>query len=246
MAVSSVAAVLLCTIICGAVANDAVISPKVPANSVNVLVTGFGPFLNYTHNPSQAVAENLDKTCSSFPDYPIQVCYEGWVLDVNHDGSSKVANEISGREQLKWGAIIHCGLEDSAKGLKLETVAANILAKDNSSSPDEPVEPGDPFICPTTANLNRINLPHLFSYTNINANDTKESWSRDAGSYYCNETYFRTCNTVRKEQIRGAYSNEMIPVMFVHLPSTDTMSIEMDTMLVSRIATVLVNSVLTS
>ena len=50
-------------------------------------------------------------------------------------------------------------------------------------------------------------------------------WSRDAGSFYCNELYYRTLSRIRKEKwlrCRGA----LVPSIFIHLPPLKRMKLE--------------------
>lgn len=43
--------------------------------------------------------------------------------------------------------------------------------------------------------------------------------SRDAGTYYCNEIYYRTVWAVRKHGILQSGASKLLPVIFVHIPS---------------------------
>jgi len=63
-----------------------------------VLMTGFGPFLNFTTNPSEQVAHNLNRTCSNLPAThvhgPVRVCIDALILDVNQTGAHTVFNML--------------------------------------------------------------------------------------------------------------------------------------------------------
>ena len=54
-----------------------------------VLVTGYGAFDSMTDNPSQMVALELNGTCTN------GLCIEGWVLSVDTQGASRVAQTLT-------------------------------------------------------------------------------------------------------------------------------------------------------
>lgn len=64
------------------------------------------------------------------------------------------------------------------------------------------------------------------------------TWSRDAGAYYCNEIYYRTLYAIRNQSPDA----KLIPVLFVHLPATEVLSIDEDLMLIRDIGTILVSA----
>jgi hypothetical protein len=109
--------------------------------TLKVLVTGFEPFLDYDENPSGDVAKAISGTCV---DYALsrrkllttlQICFDGIVLPVNTTGASVVADMLNSGEPFPYDAVLHLGLEDIAKGLKLETFAINQLAEYDSEVP---------------------------------------------------------------------------------------------------------------
>jgi hypothetical protein len=157
---------------CFAVASCAVQHQK------RVLLTGFLPFDQYPVNPSGDVSRQLNGTCST--QQTETVCFDGLVLPVNVSGSSLVALMIEaaadGRRDFAYDAVVHMGLEDVAKGLKLETFALNQAVPQNAtfgarplaatclnnSDYDQPTAPpavaGAPCELPTTADLGRLAL----------------------------------------------------------------------------------------
>jgi hypothetical protein len=185
-------------------------------NSARVLVTGFEPFGGYDYNPSGDVALALAGTCMNYTymnkDNTIEnvhTCFDGWVLPVDSAGSSRVANVLTSGEPFPYDAILHLGLEDVAKGLKLETFALNQLAEPDGSEPQgsvcltnsnydqptaPPAVPGAQCELPTTANLGRLSLEEalVFAAPRGSIADAsrlerlevclREAWSRDAGS----------------------------------------------------------------
>jgi pyrrolidone-carboxylate peptidase len=229
-----------------------------------VLVTGFGPFLGYEVNPSGDVAAALNGRCLPYRD--LKVCFDGIVLSVDEAGANTVSDMLlSG--VASWDAVLHLGLEDSAKGLKLETFAVNQLAEPtegasaegatclNNSNYDQPTGvPAVPFAScemPVTADLGRLSLEealvfslddncrgngqcrdinHLISMLNNDATAAMlnkcltEAWSRNAGTYYCNETLFRTLQAIRSHRIRVA-SGSLMPAVFTHLSNYTYLSV---------------------
>ena len=104
--------------------------------SSTVLVTGYESFLNYTfENPAELVAEALNGTCNN------RICYTGWRLPVTREGAKRPAALAVGPDGgSHFDAIIHLGLEDAARGLRVETAAANVLASSTSEEEQAPIE----------------------------------------------------------------------------------------------------------
>ena len=135
-----------------------------------------------------------------------------------------------------WDAVIHLGLEVSSKGLRIEVAAANVRAIERGApgsgrwsaeipcnktgSPYEEIHPAAPCLLATTTPLDRI----LMDDGPIPPTPV-ELWSRDAGSFFCNEAYYRTLHTIRSQRLRparrdvGRPTHELLPAVFIHLPS---------------------------
>ena len=154
-----------------------------------VLVTGFLPFNQYPINPSGDVSRQLNGTCSVLPIG--NVCFDGLVLPVNVTGSSLVSlmieDAVKGGRDFAWDAVVHMGLEDIAKGLKVETFALNQAVPDNTtfgmhylaasclnnSDYDQPTAApavaGAPCELPTTVDLGRLMLDEALRATTVSA-----------------------------------------------------------------------------
>ncbi|KJE93556.1 hypothetical protein CAOG_04325 [Capsaspora owczarzaki ATCC 30864] len=233
-----------------------------PPGAFQVLLTGFGPFMNYTTNPSQLVAEALHDQCAQFRadnvvKHDYAVCFRTMVLPVADNGSVAVASYLSKfteatADRIPYDVIIHMGLEDAAKGLLFETIGFNQRA--NASTPG-PIQPGGPTLLPTTVNLGHVRIPELYSLaerrlgrplatdaalkvnpTRFSANDTTEAWSRDAGTFYCNETLYRTLYQLRSRNLCRSPAFALIPAMFVHLPELTVMSTDAASSLITELA----------
>ena len=234
---------------------------------LRVLVTGYGAFDNMTTNPSQAVALELNGTCMN------GMCIEGWVLSVDTHGASRVAQALTARYRAvgsatAWDAIIHLGLEASSKGLRIELAAANVRAVlrgepgagawsaevpcNKSGTPWDEIIPGAPCLLASTAPLDQMTMqdgpsPPL----------PLELWSRDAGTFFCNEALYRTLHAVRSLRLRSALSAKaqgaamtkpggsqpparLLPAVFIHLPTVENAAAAMSTAFVRRAAELMV------
>mmetsp|Transcript_26563 Transcript_26563/g.39452 ORF Transcript_26563/g.39452 Transcript_26563/m.39452 type:complete len:325 (+) Transcript_26563:36-1010(+) len=263
-------------------------SASFPLKETRVLVTGFEPFSGYDQNPSGDVADSIHGKCTDFKSHHtenakyIRVCFEGLVLPVNSTGSSSVADMLHRGDSVHYDAVLHLGLEDSAKGLKLETFGINHQADGSLNShgisesclsntdADEnigtPAVPGAECQLPTTADMGRLSLEEALVYAlDVQCTDPRhgkircksagevlrsqnipgilklrlrkhllEVWSRDAGTFFCNETLFRTLHAIRTLSLR-VRSGALMPALFTHLPSYEHMSLHEMTLLVEHI-----------
>jgi len=127
-------------------------------DTYHVLITGWGPFLNFSFNPSMHLALHMKGRCTEErtenPWATFRVCWTGIVLPVNRTGVMVVEDML--KRGVRYDAILHTGLENVAKGLKLEVVAANFRANDTGGPSTHPAIKGSPFIEPTTAHLGRL------------------------------------------------------------------------------------------
>ena len=166
-----------------------------------VLVTGFEPFGAHKVNISGEVAMSLNgKTCRG-------ITIESHILTVDERGSKLVAKMLGER---KFSAIIHLGLAENAKWPRIETRARDILdfrIPDNSGRQERETTitgQGDLFstINPEDWDIDRmIDKPRL---------------SNDAGEFLCNETLYRSLNTIKNK-------NET-PCFFLHLPLSEKLT----------------------
>jgi len=206
-----------------------------------ILITGYEAWGDLSHNPAEDVARSLHLQCAG--KYRI----ESWTLPVSETGARRTADLLESRtEEAPWVAIIHLGFESAAKGLKLEVVAINVRAQHPrlqepggaeaigeqeldkqgrcSARADSEIERDAPCLLATTAPLGLLDFP-LIQETNA-TQETVEMWSRDGGTFYCNEVYFRTLHVVRRKALmphlgRGAPPGALLPVVFVHLPPAE-------------------------
>ncbi|CAM9210698.1 unnamed protein product [Ectocarpus sp. 8 AP-2014] len=210
----------------------------------DVLVTGYEPFLDHLVNPAQSVAGSLNGTCDTvYLTHPrtMRLCYEGVSVPVTAEGSGWAARQLE-ETPTRWDGIIHLGFESSAKGLRLETIAANVKTSDDyhylwnsdipcqkEGTPFEYIREGSPCILPTTAPVSFLDLHDLAELLQDGGHAdlvTLETWSRDAGAYYCNEMFYRTLHAIRELGTPSVDGSSLIPAMFVHLPAVAVMGLD--------------------
>tara|TARA_B110001452_G_scaffold264043_3_gene266398 strand:- start:551 stop:1474 length:924 start_codon:yes stop_codon:yes gene_type:complete len=158
-----------------------------------VLVTGFEAFGNHQTNISGEVA--LSVSGEVIRNHAI----ESIVLPVDENGSKIVSKMVKER---KFAAIIHIGLAENAEWPRIEVLAKDELdfrIPDNSGR-----QVRDSSI---TGNGN------LLSTINVHDWDIKKmidspTISEDAGEFLCNETLYRTLNSLE----------DNTPCFFLHLP----------------------------
>ncbi|CAE7560769.1 pcp [Symbiodinium necroappetens] len=159
-----------------------------------ILLTGYNPWGNLTQNPSGEVAAALNGSIVE------QLVVHSLRVDVTELGGLEAQDVV---ERGGWDAVVHLGFEDEAKGLKLETMAANVRALHKGK-----VAPEGPQLLPTTSDLGAVAL---------NTQNPHELWSRDAGNFFCNEIYYRTLYSIREHR-RLRCPGALIPSIFIHVP----------------------------
>jgi len=220
------------------------------ARPFRVLLTGFGPFLNVTRNPTMSIARHLASTCDDVDILPdpgespddvarevntrLRVCWDTVVLPVNRTGAmwttQVLQNWLTSGAPMPYDAVVHTGFEKFAKGLKLEVVASNRRAQDSGDPGAEPAEAGAPWLVATTVNVGWLSLKNLVVIDRPSRGRLSreiELWSRDPGSYYCNEVYYRTLRFVRSKVVTVS-TGPLLPVLFIHVQNTTESTVHQD------------------
>ena len=146
------------------------------------------------------------------------------ILTVDLAGST-VPSKILGFE--KFDAVVLLGLSRKSNIIKLERYARNKISMkfpDNSGRKldNEIIQHNSPNTIETTVSI------HTFD-EEFDSDDDVE-WSIDAGSFVCNETYFRTLA-----------SNSGTPILFIHLPKADRVNLERQIEVVSTAIRLMIN-----
>jgi|TARA_B100000424_G_scaffold89418_2_gene66912 8-oxo-dGTP diphosphatase len=183
-----------------------------------VLLTGFEPFHDQQVNESsQVVKEILNSGIEG-----VQISHR--ILTVDLAGST-VPSKILGFE--KFDAVVLLGLSRKSNIIQLERYARNKISMkfpDNSGRKldNEIIQHNSPNTIETTVSI------HTFD-EEFDSDDDVE-WSIDAGSFVCNETYFRTLA-----------SNSGTPILFIHLPKADRVNLERQIEVVSTAIRLMIN-----
>ena len=146
------------------------------------------------------------------------------ILTVDLAGST-VPSKILGFE--KFDAVVLLGLSRKSNIIQLERYARNKISMkfpDNSGRKldNEIIQHNSPNTIETTVSI------HTFD-EEFDSDDDVE-WSIDAGSFVCNETYFRTLA-----------SNSGTPILFIHLPKADRVNLERQIEVVSTAIRLMIN-----
>ena len=150
------------------------------------------------------------------------ITLETELLTCDEEGSRRVSNLIEQGE--KYDAIIQLGLADSRKEISLERWAHNYS---NFTIPDNSGRMANEIIIERgpekyQATVSKHVLDEEFE------NDEDVVWSNSAGQFVCNETIYRTLNSI---ELMG----EKLPAIFVHLPPESEISLTRQMEVISRI-----------
>ncbi len=197
-----------------------------------ILLTGFEPFGDNPENVSEKILNMIEsaiiisdpwydsrKSKTTYPE--IEVTIEKQLLTVDQAGSVLISDRISNGE--KWDAIVHMGLCESCDSIQFETTAKNLLdmkIPDNLGRQTSSQKLGD-----TDLYCNKA-LKDAISYPSISGLKV----SNDAGSFLCNETYFRTLESLKKIN-----QSSSIKTCFIHIPSEDKVSLDSSTSTLKKI-----------
>ncbi|MEK9739495.1 MAG: NUDIX domain-containing protein, partial [Euryarchaeota archaeon] len=181
-----------------------------------VLLTSFPEFGGHEENISKKIMLAFESTGVR------GIKLETELLTCDEDGSRRVSNLIQQGE--KYDAIIQLGLAESRNKISLERWAHNhskFRIPDNSGRMVEEIilERG-PEKYQTT--VSKHILDEEFE------NDEDIVWSNSAGQFVCNETIYRTLNSI---ELMGG----KIPAIFIHLPQESEISLTRQMEVISRI-----------
>ncbi len=185
-----------------------------------VLVTGFEPFDNSSFNISQKLVSEIESL--EFNNLEMNTK----ILTVDEAGSKKVSELILVED---FDFILHLGYSNMAQKIHLESRAVNKINMRIEDNSGREIKEGSIITNDTEEYISTVDFG-IFSQC-LNENFLISS---DAGTFVCNETYFRTLNTIYETNIRDRF-NKLLPCMFVHLPSENIISISEQLQLVLEI-----------
>lgn len=167
---------------------------------MKIMLTGFEPFLNFEHNPTEKVIQALHGTTRK------NVHIEGVILPVTFDGAREQLKQQM--EEIQPDAIVSLGLAAGRNQITPERVALNVQ---QSSRPDnhghvatgQVIDPAGPASLFSTLPLNDLVEALL-------TNGYPASVSNTAGTY--------VCNAVMYEGLQYAYDRQLFSG-FIHIPA---------------------------
>jgi pyrrolidone-carboxylate peptidase/8-oxo-dGTP pyrophosphatase MutT (NUDIX family) len=186
------------------------------AQALKVLVTGFEPFGNHVHNISAEVALLLagpQTLADPWTGEELSLLCETTVLTVDVEGSMETSNRWTAGE--RWDAILHLGLCEQCDAPRVERLAKDVI---NMRLPDNAGRQLERQVIDGTGDRGCWVDP---TFWNTDDFETTFSVSTDAGSYVCNETYFRTLSAVSSSPDAEPLP---VPCLFVHLPDEGRLS----------------------
>lgn len=192
---------------------------------MNVLITAFGPFQEFSENPSEMVMKAMmaDETIQNIPDLLI-----GWeTITVSYSAVDQCQSRWNNQH---YSLIIHMGVASQDSMMRLEVKAQNCKAGKDV----EGVEPHSVPIVPDSEDAEtRINMAILQQL--CERYPGKVRISEDAGTYLCNYIYYQSLSRVKPDT----------HVLFVHIAdfiqNRDAVSAEEQTTMLTDLLTVLKN-----
>lgn len=175
---------------------------------MNVLVTGFEPFLDEKVNPTQAIAEFVN-SCDFHQGHPTLsvLNVRGLVLPVEFDRAFRLLE----KERLFFlpEVIVSFGLAGGREGFEIEMLAVNQRGGGQTERGDNtgkilsgPINQSAPKVLGTT-------LPVEAMLTHLSAVKVPSRKSYSAGTYVCNDLFFQTQERLRFTRVRSG---------FIHVP----------------------------
>jgi 8-oxo-dGTP diphosphatase len=209
---------------------------------VEVWLTGYEPFGEHQTNISQQIAEHLADFNGVIsigpPSGPmvvesreIKVEIKSQILTVDKAGSELIASSIAESDTVLPQAIIHLGLAENREVISLEATAFNEL--DFRIADNEGRQVTSDNIIDSGHNLSHSTAPVNLLMAEF-CDEGLICKSEDPGRFICNETYFKTLQSVEQNDLRDRV-NRAIPVLFIHLPPADKIPLETQISLVKRV-----------
>jgi len=166
-----------------------------------VLLTGFGPFPGVAENPSGWLAETL---AAGEPAHDAEL--HGHVLPTEWDAVAALAPNL--HASLQPRVMIHFGVSERARSLRIERSAHNQAAHRHDARGRLPVAPA---ISPAGAARLDTGLPVAEIAAHLRAQGFAASASPSCGRYLCNFLYYRSLEWAKAQGCDA---------LFVHVPLT--------------------------
>ncbi|WP_353511931.1 pyroglutamyl-peptidase I [Thermus sp. LT1-2-5] len=169
-----------------------------------LLVTGFEPFGGLPHNPSAALLPLLPQRVGNRPVHTA-------LLPVDAEALPETLRSL---HALSPEGVLHLGLAANRSLITLERLAVNLLDFDQPDNRgtlklDEEVVPNGPLALPAR-------FPIKEGLRRLQEAGIPARASLSAGSYLCNQAFYLSL----------FHLPTSVPVLFVHLPSDETLARE--------------------
>ena len=186
--------------------------PSTLSTLMHCIVSGFDPFGNFTYNPTQAIVEALpDKL--PIPGRGQQAVLHRLILQTCCEHAWPPVCAVAENLGNEPVILIHTGLADLRSRINFERFALNVrdyrMPDNGQHQPvDEHIDPDGPEGLRTT-----IPLPALAD--RLSSQGFLCEVSNHAGSFLCNEVYYRSLRWFQTTANPGA-------ALFVHFPQPET------------------------
>jgi pyroglutamyl-peptidase len=172
-----------------------------------VILTGFEPFGEYKHNPTQESAKYFNMKVVS------DVKVIGLSLPCTYYGAFNTLARVMEYEQPD--AIISTGLSSSVRGIRIETAFRNIM---NGKYPD--ASGSTPNGTPISSKQDSpeflvANTNHSYLVSLLKADNIPVELSVDAEGFICNSLGYLTTQKIMEDLFPSVKN------MFIHIPWTD-------------------------
>jgi len=191
-----------------------------------IYLTGFGPFNNYSVNPSELVVNELNQT--TIENYTVF----GRILPVDFTSAPLVIQHDI--EHFHPDLIISLGLDATCDALTIELVGTNLQFDRSVDKPWETLKrlhKNAPFFIPT-----RLKVKEMF--IDLRMNDIPTSLGFSAGLYVCNAVFYETLFYLEGESLDT-------PMGFIHVPQLEddnTSGMNLDSM-IDGILTIIISNI---
>lgn len=199
-------------LICSSMEN----SDEIDIADVNMIyLTGFGPFQNYSVNPSELIVHVLNQTV--IKDYLVI----GRILPVDFILAPEVMK--SDIAYYQPDLIISLGLDATCDSITIEVLSTNLQydkSAEDSLKTLRRIQKNAPFFIPT-----RLNIQEMFH--DLKTNHIPVSISFSAGLYVCNTVFYEILHYLTEQSLDT-------PMGFIHVPPVDdnnTSGMNIDTMI---------------
>jgi|688.fasta_scaffold884644_1 pyroglutamyl-peptidase len=146
---------------------------------MNILITAFGPFNNFSINPSETVLEKLKEHVKIYHN----IHFEWKVLDVSYN---EIDNFILNKKS-HHDLIIHLGVATNSLKMRLEIKAQNLKCGNDIFN----INPINEKIIENNHSIYTSFPSEIINKIIFNKN-LQVVYSDDAGTYLCNYLYFKS------------------------------------------------------